>query len=425
MKIVSANLLHTVSRNAGGLYESVRRLVQSLEEEDVGVTVFGVADKHTETDVGLWSPIKIQVFKPVWPESFGYSPSYLEEVENYAPNLVHTHGIWLYPSMAARRYCLNSGARSMISAHGMLDPWALRNSHWKKAIAYFFYEQAHLENATCLRALCQSEAESIRGLGLKNSVAVIPNGIDLPQKLPDGPAPWAGRGLDGRKILLYLGRIHPKKGLPELIRAWASLSREMPSVLNEWVLVIAGWDQGGHEVELKRLCNELSLPFADIRDAKSDDRQLPTSSLSSQVSGFRFSAASPSVLFLGPQFHEAKATTYHHSDAFILPSHSEGLPMVVLEAWAHRLPVLITPECNIPEGNEAGAAIRIATTTREIAEGLRQLFAMSAADRDGMAEKGRGLIVSKFNWRSIAKEMKKVYEWLLGGGAPPDCILSK
>ena len=400
MNINSANLLHSVSRNAGGLYESVRRLVQSLEEQDVGVGVFGVADKFTAEDIGLWAPTPVQIFKPVWPEAFGYSPEYLEAIENYAPNLVHTHGIWVYPSMAARRYCLHTGAASVISAHGMLDPWALNNARWKKFVAFLLYEQAHLENAKC-----QSEAESIRALGMKGSVAVIPNGIDLPEKTPDGPPPWIGRVAEGKKILLYLGRIHPKKGLLELIRAWAALSREMPSVLDEWVLAISGWDQKGHEAELKKLCTAQGIAWDDLRLAESSK---------SDAAG---------VLFTGPQFNAAKDAAYHHSDAFILPSLSEGLPMVVLEAWAHHLPALITPECNLPEAYTAGAAIPIAPNSRDIAEGLRCLFAMSDSECDAMAEKGRELILNKFNWRSIACEMKSLYQWLLGGGEPPSCII--
>ena len=406
MKIVSANLIHSLSRNAGGLYESVRRLVQSLEQENVGVGMFGCADANTQADIGLWHPTHVRIFKPVWPESFGYSPHYLEEIEAYTPNVVHTHGIWLYPSMAARRYCLQTGARSIISAHGMLDPWAVNNSRWKKAIAYALFEQAHLVNADCLRALCESEAQSIRALGLKNTVAVIPNGIDLPNQMPEGPAPWSERISKDRKILLYLGRIHPKKGLPELLRAWADLQKEKTALNNEWLLVISGWDQSGHEKELQDICTTLGIEWDDLRQA------------SSPRSG------KASVLFTGPQFNEAKARAYYHSNAFILPSFSEGLPMVVLEAWAYHLPVLITPECNLPEGYTAGAAIPIATNAQAIAEGLRRLFAMSDEERLKMAACGRDLIDRKFNWPSIAREMKKLYEWLLGGGTKPDCVIS-
>ncbi len=406
MKIVSANLIHSVSRNGGGLYESVRRLVQTLEQEDVGVGVFGCADENTGADVGLWSPAEVHIFKPVWPEAFGYSPGYLEEMEAYSPNLIHTHGIWLYPSMAARCYSLQTGAPTMISAHGMLDPWAVNHSRWKKVIAYLLYEQAHLENATCLRALCQSEANSIRSLGLKNPVSIIPNGIDLPEKMPEGPAPWAGRVPEGRKVLLYLGRIHPKKGLPELIRAWATISKEIGSIGNEWMLVISGWDQGGHENELKEICRQEGVSWDDLRTPESGQ------------------SAGAAVLFAGPQFNEAKARAYYNSSAFVLPSYSEGLPMVVLEAWAYHLPVLITQECNLPEGFAAGAAIQITPHAPAIVEGLRRLFEMSEAERDLMAQRGRELILHKFNWRSIAREMKEVYHWMLGGGVAPGCLMT-
>ena len=401
--ILTANLIHSLSRNAGGLYESVRRLVQCLREEGVGVGVFGCADQYTAADLELWKPVDVRVFQPVWPEGFGYSQSYLTSLEDYSPNLVHSHGIWLYPSMAARRYCLQKGAKSVISAHGMLDPWAVNNSRWKKAVAYAIYEKAHLVNADCLRALCASEAHSIRSLGLTNTVAVIPNGIDLPEAPPSVPAPWEGRVPAGKKVLLYLGRLHPKKGLEELLRAWAIVQKEMSGVASEWVLAIAGWDQGGHEDDLKDVASALELPWKDLRETGP--------------------AEAVSLIFTGPQFNEAKQACYHRSDAFILPSLSEGLPMVVLEAWAWNLPALITPECNLPEGFAAEAAIRIEPNSKSIVTGLRNFFAMTLDEQKAMGLRGRALVQEKFTWQTIAREMRLLYEWMLGGGERPASLL--
>ena len=387
-----------------GLYDSVRRLVQSLETEGIDIKVFGPSDQFSDEDVGRWEPVSVSIFKPVWPEAFGYSSLYMEALHEYAPEVVHTHGIWVYPSMAARRYCLETGATSIISAHGMLDPWALNNSKWKKVIAYALYEQAHLENANCLRALCTSEAESIRKIGLKNPIAVIPNGIDLPKGEPSVPAPWQGCLEAGRKVMLYLGRLHPKKNLKELVRAWkASIGPET----SEWLLVVCGWDQGGYENELKALATELELAWEDLREQKSPG------------------SPPPSILFTGPQFNEAKSAAYFNSHAFILPSLSEGLPMVVLEAWAYGLPVLMTPECNLPEGVAAQAALEIGQTAKDITTGLKTFFSLSEAERTEMGNYGRKLIQAKFTWESIALEMRVLYEWMLGAGNPPPCIWSK
>ena len=290
----------------------------------------------------------------------------------------------------------------------MLDPWAVKNSAWKKKLALWVYESEHLRSAACLRALCESEARAIRAFGLKNPIAIIPNGVDMleigDRRSETGNPPWAVRVEPGKKVLLYLGRIHPKKGLDNLIRAWAELKINRKS---DWVLAIAGWDQGGHEDELKRLATGLAIPWADVR-------------VNSEL---RTTNSEPaSVVFLGPQFNEAKSACYRHCDAFILPSFSEGLPMVILEAWACGKPVVMTPECNLPEGFPARAGIRITTDIEGIARGLTELFGRSAQELTELGRNGRRLTEEKFNWDRIARQLRAVCEWLVCGASRPDCV---
>jgi poly(glycerol-phosphate) alpha-glucosyltransferase len=198
---------------------------------------------------------------------------------------------------------------------------------------------------------------------------------------------WAAQLPPDAKILLYLGRIHPKKNLTALIQAWERWRRDSRG--SDWWLVIAGWDQGGYQ---KRL-----LELAETE-------------------------AASRVLFVGPQFGNAKASAFAYSDAFVLPSLSEGLPMVVLEAWSNGLPVLMTRECNLPIGFEAGAALEIGATPEGIATGLAELLACDDADRESMGQHGRRLVELQFKWTEMARRMSSVYRWLLGEGPRPDCI---
>jgi poly(glycerol-phosphate) alpha-glucosyltransferase len=264
----------------------------------------------------------------------------------------------------------------------MLERWALENARGKKQIAAALYENQHLREAACLRALSQAEAESIRNYGLGNPICIIPNGMDLPDLHQSNAKNQAER-----KTLLYLGRLHPKKNLANLIRAWNQTLNAERRTRNHWVLAIAGWDQGGYERELK-----------DV-------------------------AAGTSVVFLGPQFGTDKSECYRTCDAFILPSLSEGLPMTVLEAWAYAKPVLMTPECNLPEGFDANAALRIGTSPEQIAIGLKQLVRMSNDDRSAMGTRGRTLVATKFSWPGIGEKMRAVYDWLLGGEMPDTVTL--
>jgi poly(glycerol-phosphate) alpha-glucosyltransferase len=382
------------------------------------VKVFGLRDEFTDADLAAWNPVTVAAFKPSWPKMIGRSPLLFDELQTFAPDISHTHGLWLYPGIAAKNYSRKNNRPYIISPHGMLDPWALKNSRWKKWISYRLFERENLRGARCLRALCASEAHSIRRLQLKNDIAVIPNGIDLPepenagtQKAEGKDPPWQEAVEPGRKVLLFLGRIHPKKGLVNLLKAWAKNRKSEIGnrKSEEWLLAIAGWDQGGHEQELKQLGTELGLAWADIRS------HLPTPS----------SILHPpfSVIFLGPQFNAAKAACYHHCDAFVLPSFSEGLPMVVLEAWANSKPVVMTPECNLPEGFQAGAALKVETTDAGLIAGLNDLQRMTGAERLAMGRRGHDLVVERFAWPRVAQQLQAVQQWILGGGAKPDCIL--
>lgn len=391
MKI--ACLIASVSRKAGGLYESVRRLCQSLHSiPGTEVHVLAMMDEHTIDDISGWAPVPVHVFPTQGPREFGYAPHLKEKLLELEADILLTHGLWMYPTMVAHAWHRRTGRPFIIHPHGMLDPWAVKNSYWKKCLAGFFNEDPCLRKAACIRALCRSEAESIRSYGLRNPVCVIPNGMDIPGEDAVPPSPWERKLPVEHKVLLYLGRLHPKKGLSSLLRAWAIIRKQSPVQAADWNLVIAGWDQKDHEHELKNLTRQFGI------DA--------------------------SVHFPGPQFGRAKTAAYRHADAFILPSLSEGLPMVVLEAWAHRLPVLMTPHSNLPEGFETGAAIRAEPDAASLAQGLQILFSMDQAQRARMGHRGHRLVNERFNWTQIGAHMHSVCRWLLGEAVQPECVVT-
>lgn len=387
--IRAVHLMSSVSRDAGGLFCSVKRLSQALSEAGVAVSVFGLRDEHYEQDVSTWQPLSPRVFAPLPPKAFGYAHRLARELSAAPADVLHLHGMWTYPSLAVRRWTRRTRRPYLISAHGMVDPWALRNSAWKKRLARLLYENANLRGAACLRALCGSEAEAMRAIRLQNPICIVPNGIDIPSQANCNAPAWRRTLPDGAKALLYLGRIHPKKGLSNLLEAWRQSRESVHGHANQWHLVIAGWEQGGHESELRQQTQECGIP---------------------------------SVHFIGPQFDEDKESSYAHADGFILPSFSEGMPMVILEAWAYGKPVLMTPQCNMPDGFAAGAAVRIDPEPKSIAAGLRSLFEMTDAQRQSMGQQGLALVKQRYTWTEVARQMREVYEWVLGGGAPPACV---
>ena len=300
----------------------------------------------------------------------------------------------MYPSIALHRWAVETRKPYIVTVNGMLEAWALENSGWKKRIAALLYERRNLEAAACLQANTRSEFESIRAFGLRNPIAIIPNGVPLPaaerrdanSDSSDSDGSLASAPL-GHKTLLFLGRIHPKKGLAELVEGW-ELSRAR---INGWKLEISGWDDGQHEAALRERIVRLGV----------DD----------------------SVTWTGALFGKAKDRALRRASAFILPSFSEGLPIAPLEAWAYGKPVLITPQCNIPEGFSAGAAIQIEPDSDSIARGLDRLTMLTSAELHEMGSRGRQLVKEQFAWPRIAEEMKTVYEWILGHGPRPACVV--
>ncbi|PYJ28121.1 MAG: glycosyl transferase family 1 [Verrucomicrobia bacterium] len=350
---------------------------------------FGITDKQSAVDLQDWQPLPVRTFRPQL-RAWGYSNQLLPAMLDADLDILSTHGLWKYCSVASLRWHRRMARPYIVHPHGMLELWALQNAKWKKRIAAVLYENQHLRGAACLRALCEAEAHSIRAYGMRNPICVIPNGVDLPD-LKDMPALQAQAFAEGRKIFLYLGRLHPKKNLVNLIRAWKQILNSHPSARASWVLTIAGWSQGEYEAQLRQLTTDLGLLA--------------------------------SVIFLGPRFGTEKNECYRGCAAFIMPSLSEGLPMTVLEAWAYAKPVLMTPECNLPEGFGAGAALQIGPGPEEITTGLKQVIEMSDDDRRAMGNRGRNLVATTFSWPRIGKQMRSVYEWALGAGPPPEVVV--
>ncbi len=360
-----------------------------LAVQGCDVTVYAMRDGSTEEDLAAWQPLDPVIVERKGPERLGYGPDLAGALADH--DVLHQHGIWQLFSTAVNSWRRRTGAPVMISPRGMLDPWALKNSRLKKRISYAAFERQNLKSAGCMHALALSEARAMRQFGLDNPIAIIPNGIDLPTDMSAPPVSKYGENESARETLLFLGRIHPKKGLQELLLAWRELASRDPDIVNRWHLQIAGWDDGGHLDGLRSLASEL-----------------PNSC---------------EVSFPGPLHGEAKSQALQSADAFILPSYSEGLPMSVLEAWAFCLPVLMTEECNLPEAFAHDAAIRIHRDPQVLAAELAQHLGDPKLGETG--ERGRQLTAERFTWQSIASRHIEAYRWMKGEGAKPDFVLAQ
>lgn len=385
------HLMSHVSRYSAGIWSVVDDLTDELVRlPGTEASIFGLDAEDTPDLLRGRRNAEVVTRHVLGPQAIGYAPGLADAVSSARLDVLHSHGLWMLPSRVALHWSRETGRPHVVSPHGMLDPWALRNSRWKKQLVATWYEDAHLKEATCLHALCQEELEGIRAYGLTNPVCVIPNGVTLSTGEAPARAPWQGLVEEGKRVLLYIGRLHPKKGVALLLEALGEMRRRNSSLYRNWVLVIIGWDQGGYAALLRERVSALGL-----------EQQ---------------------VRFLGPLYGDDKAAALSHADAFVLPSLSEGLPMAVLEAWAYGLPVIMTPECHLPEGFTAGAAIEVTADPESLANGLCTLFERSDEDREAMGQRGKELVRRRFTWPTVATQMREVYAWLAGDREKPDCV---
>ena len=212
--------------------------------------------------------------------------------------VVHDHAVWLASNHAVAKFCRRHGIARVVSPRGMLGTWALGNGRWKKRLAWLLYQRKDIVSATGFHATSEQEACEVRALGFKQPIAVVPNGLDVPAELPK-------RKETGFRQALFLSRIHPKKGLLQLVRAW-----QAAGVSQEWRLCIAGPDENGHQREVEALVEQLGLQ--------------------------------KQIGFVGAYDDSAKWQAYVNADLFVLPSFNENFGIVIAEAMAAGLPVLTT-----------------------------------------------------------------------------------
>lgn len=392
-----AVLVDSIAAKYGGPSYSVRRLWQSALQQGASVTVHSTDSfqvSESEEDRKLWQPLDCRQWPAVGLKALGYSNKMAGGVEESlveGASVISQHGLWLHYGRVAKNLGRSRSTPVIIHPHGMLEPWALQRSSWKKQMTGRLWEFENLRSAACLRVTSTDELQSVRSFGLKNPVALIPHGIDtedfanLPSRLE---AEALLPTLKGKRVLLFLSRVHPKKGLKMLLQSWHALAGEREG----WLLAIAGPDQGGHTDELKQLAGELNL--------------------------------NESIVFMGALFGEQKLAAYALSELSVLPSFSENFGIAVAEALAAGVPVMTTrgtPWKNLQEQN-CGWCVE--ASAEQLTETLREALSLSQRELALMGAKGRQWMRRDFSWEQVAGQMIEVCEWTLsGGGKIPGCVV--
>lgn len=322
----------------------------------------------------------------------GWSPALRKLIETEAreADIVHSHALWMNPGIYARRAAEKFGRPLVVSPRGMLDPWALGRSRLKKRLAALFYENRSLRAARLLHATSGLEAESIRRFGLTQPIAVLPNGVDLPEKGEMPSRELLERRfpeLRDRRWLLFLGRLDSKKGIDLLLELW----REIGPRFANWRLVVAGPDLGGFGARM-------------VAAVAADPLLLERTTFTGMLEGAEKSAA------------------LARSELFVLPTRGENFGIAVAEALAYGTPVITTTAAPWEALMRRDCGWWVAPEEGAVGAALESALRLPSAELARLGANGVALVREELSWDSIGAQWVEVYRWLLAGGTPPACV---
>lgn len=376
MKVTQTIL--SLDRSFGG----TASYLQLLDNELIRQVPICVTTLESINPLSLNDKIVLATFKRSFPFFQGYSRGLKKELNVIETSLFHGNGMWDYPVHSMTKVARKRNIPYILSPHGMLEPWVLKVKRLKKELGLILFEYNDLAQAKCIHATAKSEALSIRALGLKNPIAIIPNGIDLSEYV-HAPKEYK----KPERTILFLSRIHPKKGIELLIDAWAIVK---PSLKHNWKIRIVGNGEESYintlnqQISKKGLVNELVIE--------------------------------------GPLFNENKLEAFRDADLFVLPTYSENFGIVILEALASGIPVITTKGAPWEQLTILNAGWWIEIGVDPLVDALTKALQLTDAERKSMGLNGRAMVEADYSIQSVADKMMALYSWVAGEAPAPTFI---
>ena len=306
-----------------------------------------------------------------WPflAQWGYSHSLFKGLKKACKTaqIIQTNSLWQYPNLITEFARRGSECKSVIVPRGTLSKYSLSISPWKKKIVLTIGQQVALKNCDLFIATCEDEYKDIRSFGLNAPVAIIPNGIDIPSFKSK---------IKKEKRVVFLSRIHKKKGIDILIKAWSVLEPQFP----DWDLVIVG-PQNDYANQMKALALNLRLKNIDFKDAI---------------------------------YGQDKFEYLRNSELFVLPTHSENWGIAILEALACSIPAICTTGAPWEGLITKKCGDWIDLTENNLIDSMQRLMFLSSSERNEMGNRGYEWISQDFSWDAIGQKTLLAYKWLCG-----------
>lgn len=364
MKII--HYIPSIDRTAGGTSTYMQVLAKGLGElAEVHIIT------HTSENPLAMENCMVHYVPEYNPFKGSWRKRVTEMMEEVRPDIVHVNCCWLPACAAVQRIAQKHGYKVVLTPHGMLEPWIVKRHYWtRKVSALLLYQKAAVRKADCIQSTAESERDNLLKLGYNKNIKVVRLGIDA-----DGiemKSSWKKT-----RQILFLSRVHVKKGINFLIEAAAVLRSE----LQGYKILVAGEGDADYVVEMKRMIADNGLQ--DI------------------------------VQLVGGVYGDEKWRLFQTSDFFVLPTHSENFGLAIAESLASGTPVITTvgTPWNDLNATDSGAWIEIGT--QPLVETLRKFLALSDEELEAMGRNGRKLIEEKYSAHVMAKEMMKVYETLI------------
>ncbi len=320
----------------------------------------------------------------VWPRArIKWAPGFGRAVARLCSEagtvVLHDNGAWLPGNHAVARVARKLGIPLVLSPHGTLLPWAVRHKRGKKRLAWWLYQRHDLDAVAAFHAASEEEAQGLVSLGLRQPVAVIPYGVEVPV------VPPRQKHEGDSRVVLFLARLSHGKGLDTLLSAWANLRPE------GWHLVVAGPDEDGTGRRARALVRDVGI--------------------------------AETVEFVGPVWGPRKWELLNAADFLVLPSVSESFGMVVAEALGCGVPVIATKAVPWQALELEDCGWWIEAGEESLRKALLQATSTADAARRAMGERGRRFVAARYRWSTAAERFVELYRWILGSGDRPGSVV--
>ena len=422
MKIL--HMVADIAPRSGGPTRSIKGLCRCLSNHSVDITLFVHSPEHP-----FHNPGTVRFRKGRGLDLRTIRKDAEAVIDEVRPDIVHLHGLWMLANHIDARVCRRMNVPYVIAPRGMLEPWSLRAKKWKKRLALWLYQRRDLKRAVALHATAESEAEQFRALGFKQPIIISPNGVDLPETMPERTMRE-----DGKRTILFLSRIHPKKGLLELVEAW-HLLRPSSGRNDEF--------KNGNRDGAGRICSRANIPLSSAWHVEYAGPDYG-GHLHAVQKRIRELGVDEDFTYLGDLNDQDKWGAYRRADLFVLPTYSENFGIVVAEALAAGVTVITTKgapwaelegacvgTCDTTCGVAASGRVKVGSGrcgwwidigVEPLAEALKEAMGLSDEERREMGENGGRLVAAKYTWPAIAEQMKAAYAWILEGGDTPPYV---